>query len=302
MRETTFGRLVLFTALAALICIAAPEAQAVGTPAGTVISNTATVDFQDVNGNALQEISNTVQTTVSTVAAVDIDPAALASNADPGDLVCYAHTVSNNGNDTDTIDVATASSQGWTVTVYQDVDSDGVYTAGTDTPLGNTNGSGTPDTGGMARDTAMEILVCVSVPAGTANGTVDTCDVTVDSDNDPAQTDSATDTTTIDAPDVGVVKSVAPVGDQPPGTVLTYTVTVTNNGSGAAQSMVLTDPIPANTTYQAGTITQDAAARTDAADADNADYNVTNPGEITVSIGTLASGASTTITFQVQID
>jgi uncharacterized repeat protein (TIGR01451 family) len=84
--------------------------------------------------------------------------------------------------------------------------------------------------------------------------------------------------------------------------VLTYTVTVTNNGTGAAQLVVLTDPVPANTTYQPGTITQDGASRTDGADADNADYDVTNAGEITVDIGTLASGASTTITFQVMID
>ena len=97
---------------------AVTPALAVGTPAGTVISNQATVDFEDVNGNPLTALSNVVTTTVSTVASVDISPAALASNADPGDLVCYLHTITNGGNATDTIDVVTASSQGWTVTVY----------------------------------------------------------------------------------------------------------------------------------------------------------------------------------------
>jgi hypothetical protein len=67
--------------------------------------------------------------------------------------------------------------------------------------------------------------------------------------------------------------------------------------------VVLTDPIPTNTTYQAGTITYNAAARTDAGDVDNADFNVTNAGQITVSLGVLASGGGTaTVTFQVVIN
>ncbi len=105
------------------------------------------------------------------------------------------------------------------------------------------------------------------------------------------------------APTISVVKSVSPAGNQPPGTTLTYTVVVTNSGTGAASSVVLTDPIPANTTYVAGSITQDGAGRSDAADADNADYNVTNPGKVTVTIGALAaSGGTTTLTFQMTIN
>ena len=174
------------------------------------------------------------------------------------------HTITNGGNATDTIDVVTASSQGFTVTVYEDVNANGVYDAGTDLPLADTNADTNPDTGAVVADGTLDILVCVAVPAGTANGTVDQTDIDIDSDNDPGQTDSAQDTTTIDAPALAVVKSVAPVGDQPPGTVLTYTITVTNNGSAAAQNIVLTDPVPANTTYQAGSIVQDAVGKTDA--------------------------------------
>lgn len=302
--RTTWSLAVL--ALAALVALGA--AMAAGTPAGTVISNTATVNFEDVNGNTLSQDSNTVTTTVATVATVDIAPPSLSANADPGDDVCYLHTVTNLGNTTDTIDVATASSEGWTVVVYLDVNGNGVYDAGTDTPLTDSNGNATPDTGPLPDNVtspgneAVEILVCVSVPAGTADGTVDTTTIDVASDNDPGQTDAATDTTTIDAPSLGVVKSVSPTGDQPPGTVLTYTVVITNNGSGVANNVVLSDPVPAFTTYQAGSITQDAAGRSDAADADNADFGATTANAVTVSVGTMASGASTTISFSVQID
>ena len=78
---------------------------------------------------------------------------------------------------------------------------------------------------------------------------------------------------------------------------------VSNNGTGPANAVVLTDPIPTNTTYQGGSITYNAAARTDADGDDNADFNVSNPGQITVAIGVLAAGGGTaTVSFQVVID
>ena len=285
--------------LAALL-LAAP-AHAIGTPAGTVISNQATVDYEDVNGNPLQALSNVVTTTVSQVAAVDVSPDN-ATSADPGDVVYYAHVVTNNGNGDDTIDMTAVSSNGWTVQIYYDVNGNGLYDAGTDLLLTDTDADGVPDTGVLAHDTTYDLLVAVTVPTGAADGTVDTTTVTGTSSFDVNVFDTATDTTTIQAPALTVVKSVAPLGDQPPLTILTYTVVITNGGTGQANGIVLTDPIPTNTTYQAGTITLDGAGKTDAAGDDEADYNVTNPGEITVNVGSLAAGASATVTFQVQID
>ncbi|MDH3785087.1 MAG: DUF11 domain-containing protein, partial [Acidobacteriota bacterium] len=201
-----------------------------------------------------------------------------------------------------------SSSQGFTVTVYEDVNTNGTYESGTDTLLTDTGGSADVDTGilpdsvSSPGNNSIEILVCIAVPAGTADGTVDATDIDIASVNDPGATDSATDTTTVQSPDLGVVKSVSPVGNQPPGTTLTYTIVVTNNGAVDALNIVLTDPVPANTTYVGSSITQDAATRTDGADGDNADHDDTNAGEVTVAIGTLASGASTTIVFEVMID
>ncbi|MFN7966893.1 MAG: hypothetical protein U0V87_14515 [Acidobacteriota bacterium] len=100
---------------ATLLCVVAlvstVPALAIGTVAGTNITNTATVAYKDVNGNNLSATSNTVTTTVSQVAAVDISPNN-SSTADPGDVVSYPHTITNNGNGTDTIDVSFVSSQG----------------------------------------------------------------------------------------------------------------------------------------------------------------------------------------------
>ena len=49
-------------------------------------------------------------------------------------------------------------------------------------------------------------------------------------------------------------KSVSPIGSQIPGTDLTYTVTFTNSGGTAASSFVITDPVPANTDFKVGSV------------------------------------------------
>lgn len=288
--------------LAATVCVAAAISPvlAAGTPAGTVISNTASATYTDANGNALSAVSNTVTTTVSQVAALTVDPNN-ALGADPGDVLYYAHVVTNGGNEADTIDVTVASSQGWTVALFHDVNGDGAFDGG-DIPLADSDGDLVPDTGSLPADGPFNILVQVTVPVGTADGTVDVTTVTGTSTFNTGVSDTATDTTTVAAPALTILKSVSPAGPQPPGTVLTYTMVVTNGGTGAASAVVLTDPRPANTAYVLGSITQDAASRTDGTLDDNADFNGTTLGAVTVNIGTLAAGASTTITFQVSIN
>jgi uncharacterized repeat protein (TIGR01451 family) len=57
------------------------------------------------------------------------------------------------------------------------------------------------------------------------------------------------------APTVDLVKTVIPSGTQSPGTDLVYTVTFTNSGAASAQSLVITDPAPANTDFKVGSVT-----------------------------------------------
>jgi uncharacterized repeat protein (TIGR01451 family) len=293
------------TVVAFVAAVLATPTWAIGTRATTSITNTARVDFRDVNGNALFQNSNTVTTVVSQVGGVDVAPNNGPITLNPGDTHYFPHTVTNTGNFDDYANLTAASAGGWTVAIYRDVNGNGTYEAGTDTLLTDSAGDAdtTPDSGLLANDGFMHILVAVTVPPGTADGTADVTTVTGTSVFDNTKIDTATDTINIAAPNVAVVKSVAPVGPQPPGTVLTYTVVVTNSGTGPANTVVLTDPIPANTTYQAGTITYNAAARTDGGGDDNADFNVTNAGQVTVAIGVLAAGGGTaTVTFQVRID
>jgi uncharacterized repeat protein (TIGR01451 family) len=54
---------------------------------------------------------------------------------------------------------------------------------------------------------------------------------------------------------IALSKSVSPSGTQQPGTDLTYTVTFTNSGDAAGLVLVIIDPIPANTDFKVGSVT-----------------------------------------------
>lgn len=85
-------------------------------------------------------------------------------------------------------------------------------------------------------------------------------------------------------PRVGIVKHVDADIAQP-GTRLTYTLTVSNDGDVMATNVVITDPLPLNTSYL-GSIP--SAAQTD--------------GVLTWTMGTLAAKRADTITLTVQVD
>ena len=103
---------------------------------------------------------------------------------------------------------------------------------------------------------------------------------------------------------VSLVKSVA-ITDQfggteaIPGATATYTLTATVNGSGSVSSLTVTDPIPAGTTYQAGTLELDGAGLTDATGDDDGEAGGSG---ISVDLGAMASGASRTVTFSVTLN
>ncbi|MDQ6962250.1 MAG: hypothetical protein Q9M28_06920 [Mariprofundaceae bacterium] len=100
-----------------------------------------------------------------------------------------------------------------------------------------------------------------------------------------------------------------------PTDVLTYRITIVNNGSGNATSVVITDPMPDYTTYTPGTAKLDvtaapvtyAAAATTLTDAnvpatDTFDFAITAANTATYTAGTVAAGARVVLFYQVTID
>lgn len=89
-----------------------------------------------------------------------------------------------------------------------------------------------------------------------------------------------------------------------PTATLRYTITVTVTGSGTALNVVITDPIPANTTYAAGTLKLNGAPLSDTSGNDAGDVGGTTVGTVTVNLGPLTSVPADlkTITFDVTIN
>lgn len=127
----------------------------------------------------------------------------------------YAHTVTV-GNLVTVVNLSAASNRGWTATVYQDVNGDGIKDPG-DTPI-----TATPS---MGPNATFKILVGVQVPSSAPSGAMDTTTVTGTAVNGGA-TASATDTTR-----VGATIAVRPNHSThaTAGSVVFYGHTVTNN-------------------------------------------------------------------------
>ena len=86
------------------------------------------------------------------------------------------------------------------------------------------------------------------------------------------------------------------------GSTIHYMITVTVAGSGTAMNVLITDPIPANTTYTAGTLKLNGITLTDGTGDDAGDVGGTTPATVTVSLGNLTSASPKTITFDVKIN
>jgi uncharacterized repeat protein (TIGR01451 family) len=201
------------------------------TPEGTVISNTAEVNWTDANGNTYAPVSATVNVTVGFSAGVDvIAQAGTVTPASPSSGNTIDFVVDNIGNGTDSVTVAENISVGGIITVtgYQ-IDGGPVQST-----LGDLNlalaGTGISTGAGNG----ITITVIYDVSAGQAgNSTVYTLTATSRRDNGASDNDQ----TTISPPEA-VAVSVTPDGGLnlqllPSGAGdYTQQYTVTNNGDG----------------------------------------------------------------------
>lgn len=116
---------------------------------------------------------------------------------------------------------------------------------------------------------------------------------------------SANNTYSVALPALAITKTVASVLDPNgtavlmPGSVITYQIAVAVSGAGTIANLVITDPLPADVTYVPGSSIVDGVAKTDAADADNAEFAANT---VTVSLGSVAAPANIVITFRATIN
>lgn len=315
---------VLLVALAAYAHVASAATDA---PAGTVVTNTASVQYtvssttltQTASANfTVQQIIN-VSVTWQNASDVSVTPG-LTNQA-------LLFKVTNTGNGTDSFKLAEAlvTPGGLSFTpagcqIYFDTANTGVfdssdvlYSAGTNDPSLPQGGAqnmlivcNVPNT---AADTSLGEMK-LTATSKTASGAVGTVDAGGGVGGVTAivgltgGTANATGIYQVHQIAFGYVLSqlVTPPGGGTQvvsGSTITYTLTVTPSGSATANNLVVTDPLPANTTFVPNSITLNGSTVT----ATTGDYNVTTPGAVTVKLGSMAGTASAQIIkFQVQIN
>jgi uncharacterized repeat protein (TIGR01451 family) len=268
--------------------------------AGTVVSNTAIVNYESPQGIQAPAVDSTPGLfTVAPTPLPILSITSTAGAAEAGSSLPYPASVTNGGNATDIFDITSSSTAGLLLQVWVDVNGDGIAGTAGDFELIDTDADGDPDLGSIVPGATVELVFVVEVPAGVSDGTTDVTTVTVTSSNDPAVSAAGTLTTTVRSPIVTVSKSVDPAGTQPPGQVLTYTAVVANGGQGSATSVLFSDAIPTSTTYVPNSTLVDGVPKTDLDDGDNVEFSNRT---IIVDLGTIGPEGSHTIRFSVSID
>lgn len=308
------------------------SAFAAGTPVGTIIENTATVDF-DLVGTPITLESNT--TTITVAERIDVivtvqSPQTLVSANDINRALLF--TVTNIGNGSETFGLAIESVLAGddfdptpaATPIYFDTDSSGDFNVGDQPYVAGTNDPV------LAADASVNVFLVNDIPGTVVNGDIGFSQLTATSltgsgapgtefvGGGDGGVDAVVGTTGGEDADIGeylvsdiaisVIKSQV-VNDQfggnqaIPGATITYTITVEVTSAGTATSSTISDPIPIFTTYVPGSITLNAGAISDATNADAGEFDTTGAPTVVVRLGDLTQvDGLQTIVFDVTID
>lgn len=340
---------------------------AVGTPAGTTISNTVTLSY-DITGISQPDITSTpatFKTDELIKPTLTWEDGTAVSVSTPGSNDALTFKLTNSGNGQETFGLTRTNGplplplgnytplNGSVGSIYLENGLQaGFQAAGPNTDTAYTPGTNDPN---LAPDAQQIIYVISDTPSVPANsqGEVQLTATSLTAGAASAATPGAStaglvgctaNCSAVFATAYGqdslkgsyiasglaltVNKTVASVVDANglatalmPGAVINYQIEVTLSGSGTATNLVITDPMPADTTYKSesievtcisgtytgggacgtGTITpQPAVAKTDSnLDADFADFTANT---VSVSLGNVAAPASFVITFSATIN
>lgn len=288
-------------------------AQAAMAPANSVIGNQASATYVDNTATTRTSTSNTVQTTVSAVKSFTLTMNG-ARNAPPNAQVCYAHTITNTGNGQDTYTLIAPTTGGMfahtALVYYLDADQNGQPDTGS--PINSS--------GPINANTTFNFVVCGTTPAGATLGQQGTITVSV-TDTNPAMPPALTnvDTTTIQPASITVNKRLSSVpppgytpvttGSSPNAGPLYIILEYTNNGTIAADGLVLHDQLPAGMLYVSNSgrwSGSGMAAMTDAVGGDPAGITYQAPamatsGAVDAVVTSVAGSTSGNLYFQVTI-
>ncbi|MBC7622755.1 MAG: hypothetical protein H7232_05165 [Aeromicrobium sp.] len=291
-----------------MLLVVAQRVNAAAAPANSTIGNQATATYVDSGSVSRTASSNSVQTTVAQVYASTLNQSG-SKTVPPNQQVCFPHSITNNGNGTDTfaLIVPTGGSltgimASSTATYYIDAVTDGV--PDNSTPL--------TSTGPVAAGATFSFVVCATSGTG-ANGATGTIVVSATDSQTTAVPTARTNTVTLGLAALTVTKSlclaasVAPActpvtggaaGAGPFKVILSYT----NSGSTAADYVKLVDALPTGWVYVPSTDPTNkpfwsgsGTALTDAVGGDGAaiDYTYTSGTRTVAATITQVPGSTT---------
>ena len=318
--------LKIFT-LAGLGLMFSQPAFALGVTAGTDITNTATASYI-VGVTPLTATSNSTSTIVDellNVTVVGQDAGSQVSVSSGAIAQVQTYVVTNTGNGTDSYSFTASNQTGddfdtVTSAIYLD-DGDNIFNIALDTLL---TGSNDPT---LATDGSATIFVVSDIPGSLTEADIANIDLVASSNTGTGAagtvvagagdlgTDviigtsggsaTATEAYLVSSVTVTLLKSAVisgPGGVNPvPGSTIAYSIAVTVTGSGTATGVVISDPIPTDTTYVTNTLALDALSLTEIADTDVGDVGATVANTVTINLGDLTAGVQT-ITFDVTIN
>lgn len=215
---------------------------------------TASFAYNDGAGAVPASNTNTVQYVVAAAAGVTLGSSTVAS-VGQGGTASFTNLLTNTGNGNDSFDLSIGTSTFPVGTVFQLFQPDGV------TPLVDSNGNGTPDTGPLAAGGTYNVIVKALLPSSASPGGPYTVQVVATSKVDTTRTATAIDTltsvtpATVDLTNTSAGAGAPGVGAGPeasavttvtaaPNTTARFTLVIAN-GSGLADNYDLqgsTDP------------------------------------------------------------
>ncbi len=292
MKKTISNLLKTLTAAAILATSIAPNMAFAASTGGSTISNTATITSE--NGSDTDITSETADTLI-TDAQLSIAKVCQTEDIRVGDDVTYLITVTNSG-DAEARNVvvedALDTSKVTLVSATEDAASGISYSVSTQAYQSTVAWTITE----IAADSSVELTLVVNVNDSVATGTKLSNTASITSENGSG-TDINSDTTSdeVVAPDLSVVKTVDKTSARE-GDTLTYTITVSNNGTGTGRDFIVEDVISDLVTLDASTLTTSS----------NVSVNTsTNAGGNTVidwTISELGAGETVDLTFSVTIN
>ncbi len=314
----------------------AAAAWSAGTPAGTLIGNSAILTFSLPNRPAETATATASVVTVAKVISVTVSwqDAAPVTVRSPDTSRPLAFAITNTGNGAETFRLGRDDAQAgdqfdpqsaaagaiWLESGAQPgfqgsgPNADVMYVPGVNDPALPADGSriaylvsdfpAAIPTGATGRS----MLVVTSATPGAA-AAVPGASLgfvgSVESVAGPATVARATGSYLAAGVSLGLAKTVSAVRDPQggarvmSGAVLTYRIVLSVTGTGTAGAVALSDPLPATLSYVPGSLAVDGAARTDAADGDGASVSANT---VTADFGDLAAPAQRVIQFQATVN